>query len=316
MAATSHRLLEQAKIANAQIGFSTVFNNALRKTIDDPTMELGMRIPTTNRQEDFKFLGDIPQLREWVDDRPMAKLRTESISVVARPYSTGIRVDANDILDDRLNVVEPRIRMLASRARQHVAKSMVELLLNGFVAAPFPRISDGLAYDGANFFSAAHINGSGPTQSNLETAALTATSYEAGRVAMQSLKDEESEPLEIRPNFLLVGPSLEKTALEIVQSSFSEQSGAAVDNVLQGTATVSVSQRLTGSFANFWFLADLSQPVRPLIWTDREAPRFDALMDMRSQAAFDRNEFQFGTSYRAGYGYGLWEFVRGSNGTT
>ena len=303
MAATSHRLLEQAKIANAQIGFSTVFNNALRKTIDDPTMELGMRIPTTNRQEDFKFLGDIPQLREWVDDRPMAKLRTESISVVARPYSTGIRV------------VEPRIRMLASRARQHVAKSMVELLLNGFVAAPFPRISDGLAYDGANFFSAAHVDGSGPTQSNLETAVLTATSYDAGRVAMQSLKDEESEPLEIRPNFLLVGPSLEKTALEIVQSSFSEQGGAAIDNVQKGTATVSVSQRLTGSFANFWFLADLAQPVRPLIWTDREAPRFDALMDMRSQAAFDRNEFQFGTSYRAGYGYGLWQFVRGSNGT-
>lgn len=310
------RLLEQAKIANAQIGFSTVFNNRLNKVIDDPILGIAMRVPSSNRQEDFKFLGDIPMLREWVDDRHMGQLRTEAISVVAKDFSAGIRVDRNDILDDRLNVVMPRIQMLADRARQHVSKTIVELLLNGFNGTNFPRVGDGLGYDGVLLFSAAHQDGQGPIQSNVITTALSAISYEAARVAMMSLQDEEGEPIEVSPDLLVVGPTLEKTALEIVQSSFSEQSGAAVDNVFKGTARVAVSKRLVGSFANFWFLADSGQPVAPLIWTDREAPRFDALMDMKSEAAFRRKEFEFGTSYRAGYQNGLWQFVHGSNGTT
>jgi len=319
--AQSQRLLEQAKIANAQIGFSTVFNNQLQKTMKEPILDIAMRVPSTNATESFKFLGDIPQLREWVDDRHMGKLRVEEINVVNRDYATGIRVDKNDIRDDKLNLVMPRIRQLANRARQHVAKSMVELLLNGFDGTAFTRISDGKSYDSTAatpifFFSVAHQDGTGPLQTNFITAALTDVSYETARVNMQSLQDEEKQPLEVRPNMLIVGPSLERTALEIVQAGVIDQGGAGVSNVFKGTAEVAVSQRLSGSFANFWFLIDTTQEVGGILWTDREAPRFDALMDMKSEHAFRRKEFEFGTSYAAGYQYGLWQFIHGSNGTT
>jgi phage major head subunit gpT-like protein len=314
--AQSQRLLEQAKIANAQIGFSTVFNNQLQKTMKEPILDIAMRVPSSSATESFKHLGDIPQLREWVDERHMGKLRVEEINVVNKDYATGIRVDKNDIRDDKLNLVMPRIRQLANRAKQHVAKSMVELLLNGFDGTAFPRISNGLSYDGKFLFSLTHQDGEGPEQPNFFTTALSDASYETARVNMQSLQDEEGEPLEVRPNLIIVGPTLERTAREIVEAGIIADGGAGVDNVFKGTADVAISQRLTGTFAAYWFLVDTSQEVGPILWTDREAPRFDALMDMKSEAAFMRKEFQFGTSYAAGYQAGLWQFIHGSDGTS
>lgn len=313
---TSRMLLQQAKLDAAQIGFSTVFNNRLQ-VAPEPIMGLAMRVPSDNAEEQFKHLGDVPMLQEWVDDRKLSKLRAESITIRAKDYAAGIRVDRNDIMDDRLGLVTPRIQMLADRARQHVAKSIVELLLNGFNGTNFPALGDGLGYDGQLFFSTTHQDGEGPTQSNKSTADLSAASYEAARVAMMSLQDEEGQPLEINPDTLIVGPSFERTALETVNAGVIDQGGGAgVDNVFRGTARVVVSQRLIGAYSDYWFLADTTQAVRPLVWVDRSAPEFVAQNRMDDDAAFTRKEFKFGVDYRAGYGYGLWQHIHGSDGTT
>jgi phage major head subunit gpT-like protein len=262
------------------------------------------------------FLGDVPMLEEHLDDLKLSRLRAEKITVRARDFSGGIRVHRNDIMDDRLGLVMPKITTLGDRARQHVSKTLVELLLNGFDGTAFPNVSDGLGYDGQFFFSAAHVDGAGPTQDNVSTATLAAASYEAARVAMQSLLDEESQPLQINPDTLIVGPSNERTALEIVQAGLIDQGGASgIENVFRGTARVMVSQRLTGSFAAYWFLADLSAGVRPLIWMDREAPQFVAQNRVDSESAFHRLQFLFKAMYRSGFAYGLWQHIHGSDGT-
>lgn len=310
------QLLEQAKLDNAQIGFSTVFNDRL-SVAAEPVARLAMRVPSSNASEEMPFFGDVPMLTEWVADRAMGQLRAERIQIRNKPYSAGIRVHRRDIMNDTLGLVMPKVMRLADRARQHVSKSIVELLLNGFDGTAFPNISDGLAYDGQFFFSAAHVDGDGPTQDNVSTAGLSATSYEAARVAMQGLVDEESQPLEITPMALIVGPSNERTALETVNAGIIDQGGSAgVDNVFRGTAEVIVSKRLVGTYAAYWFLADLTAPVRPLVWLDRQAPQFTAQNRLDSESAFMRNEFKFGADYEGGYGYGLWQHIHGSDGTT
>jgi phage major head subunit gpT-like protein len=316
MTSSPHQLLEQAKLDNAQIGFSTVFANRL-SVAPEAIAQLAMRVPSSNAQEEMPFLGDIPMLEEWLDDRKFSKLRAEKITIRNRDYAAGIRVHRNDVMDDRLGLVMPKVMMLADRARQHVSKSLVELLLNGFDGNDFPTISDGLAYDGDFFFSTSHQDGQGPSQSNTQTEALDAAAYNGARTAMQSLQDEEGQPLEISGNTLIVGPSNERTALEIVQAGLIDQGGASgIENVFRGTANVVVSQRLVGTYAAYWFLADLAQPVRPLVWLDREAPQFVAQNRLDSESVFMQNLLRFGAQYRAGYGYGLWQFIHGSIGTT
>ncbi len=309
------QLLEQAKLDNAQIGFTTIFNNRLT-VAPEPITQIAMRIPSSNAQEEMPFLGDVPMLSEWLDDRKFSKLRVEKITIRNRDWSAGIEVHKNDIMDDRLGMVIPKVNRLADRARQHIAKSIVELLANGFDGTDFPLISDGLAYDGSFFFAADHQDGQGPVQDNVSTAVLSATSYEAARVAMASLQDEEGQPLEIGGDLLIVGPTNERTALETVNAGLIDQGGgAATDNVFRGTALVVVSQRLVGPQANYWFLVDSSQAVKPLVWTDRQAPQFTAQTSLDSEPMFNRNISKFGTDYRGGFGYGLWQFSHGSDGT-
>ncbi len=76
---------------------------------------------------------------------------------------------------------------------------------------------------------------------------LNATNYAAARVAMMSLTNSEGRPLGIKPGLLVVGPSLEAQAREILQAQFiigDPSSGGAKTNIWQGTADLLVVPEL------------------------------------------------------------------------
>lgn len=61
-------------------------------------------------------------------------------------------------------------------------------------------------------------------------ATLDSSNYAAARAAMMSFKSDEGRPLGIVPNKLVVGPSLEQAARQIVINQLIVQNGAAVSN--------------------------------------------------------------------------------------
>ena len=66
---------------------------------------------------------------------------------------------------------------------------------------------------------------------------LDATSFAAARASMASLKGDKGKVLNIQGNLLVVPPSLEKTALEIIKA---ERNAQGATNVMQGLAEVMV----------------------------------------------------------------------------
>ena len=77
--------------------------------------------------------------------------------------------------------------------------------------------------------------------------ALNATNYAAARTAMMSLTNSEGRPLGIKPSLLLVPPSLEAPAREILQAQFiigDPNTGGSKSNVWQGTADLLVVPEL------------------------------------------------------------------------
>ncbi len=72
-------------------------------------------------------------------------------------------------------------------------------------------------------------------QAYCSKATLDAAGYEAARVAMMSFKADNGKPLGITPNILLVGPSNEKKALDMVTA---ERLANGADNVYRNTAKV------------------------------------------------------------------------------
>jgi phage major head subunit gpT-like protein len=312
------RYLEAAQIAAAQRGFQTLFNSIIAG-IEDPVKQLAMIVPSDANEEEYDWFEDIPGLRRWLDDRPLAKLAAKRMRIENLDYASGLEVDKNDIADDRLRMIQPRIAMLAQKAGLHASYLIGQWLLNGFDGTVLTD-SDGKSFDGQYFFSAAHPYGKGLTYDNLETAALAHDSYFTARSNMASYVDTTGKyALGIRGTTLVVGPSLERTALEILESkvrSDGQTSSVQIDNVMAGTAKLLISDALVGSYVNYWFLCDLSKPIKPLIYQPRQEPIFEAADDPKSDDPFMRRRLKYGASARIGIGYGEPHYCYGSNGTT
>jgi phage major head subunit gpT-like protein len=76
---------------------------------------------------------------------------------------------------------------------------------------------------------------------------LSPTTYAAARTAMMSLRNAEGRPLGIKPSLMVVPPSLEAQAREILQAQFiigDPASGGSKTNIWQGTADLLVVPEL------------------------------------------------------------------------
>jgi len=70
---------------------------------------------------------------------------------------------------------------------------------------------------------------------------LTAETYEAARIAMQSMRGDEGRPLGIKPNVLVCGPNLEGKAMRLLNN------GSRVVTVGEGELPVSVQNEWAGT---------------------------------------------------------------------
>jgi len=298
-------LINQEKISESQVNFQARFNMDLQ-AVDDPMRGLLMEMSSSAASESHNWLGTVPGLSEWTDQRRVSDLRAENITLVNHDYANAVGINRNDILDDRLGVVMPKISMLAKKAALHYGQLAVEAMVAGFSTASV----FGTAYDGASFFSAAHQDGGGPIQSNTAGgAALSSISYFAARATMWSLTDEENDPLGIVPDTLVVGPALEELGKTLTQAPLNATGGT---NVAAQTANLMISPRLIGAAANHWFLVSMQDIVRPLILQIREQI-FPDFVAEGSELTWRSKKLLFGARGRHVVGYGLWQYAHGSN---
>jgi phage major head subunit gpT-like protein len=306
-------IVDKEKIAATQVSFTPLIPGVHDTNAPDPIELLAMEVPSDTDTESYHWLGGVPGFAEWKDERKLSGLRAEGFSVRNRDWASGIRISRNEITDDKLGVVRPRIEMLAQKAKQHKPKLLVETLLNSFSGAD-PEIGTGLAYDGAFFFSPDHQEGAGPTQSNLTNRILSTEAFEEAWQTMAELVDEGGDPLDVQPTHLLVGPKNRGKARRLLNAELINEGGAAVSNIYAGSVQLLVSPRIRGASDDYWFLLDLSQPVRPLIFQSREGITFGAVDDLASDAVFMRKEFKYGAQARYAVALGLWQCALGSTG--
>lgn len=313
--------LDYAKYQTATHGFRALFNKTL-DSVDSPAEELGMEVESDSESEDYHHMGSVPGLQRWLDERPMSSLRHEKISIENHNWASGLKLNANKVKDDKLGQIRMSIEDLARKARQSAGYTIGGMLLNGHAAYDGPErdFSDGLAYDGQNFFDDDHADTPDmSSQSNLLTSALSQAVYRTARAQMISYVDEHGRNLGIIPNLLCVGPSNEGLAKEIVAAETIPNTAgtASQSNVMRDTARVLILTNLVGSYANYWFLADTRYSARPIIYQKREAVSFAAMDNIRSsEDLFMRNDLKYGAQARYGFGYSLWQLILGSTGAS
>lgn len=263
-------------------------------------------IQSNKDSENYAWLGEVPSMREFVDQRLIKGFSDTKYTLANKTFEGTLGVHRNEISDDETGGITIRTRDLARRAAQHPDQLLWEVVELG------DDTTLGKGYDNYAFFGTAHpVRGAQTAaQSNKltgtgTTVAAFKTDVQAAIAAMRKFKDEAGKPFHpmIQSSDLVVAvaPDLEFVAKEALNASIISNTS----NALQGAVSqVMVMPWLTDT--NDWYLFNKGHVLKPFIFQDREPLEFTE-QGLDSDTGFMKDVFLFGARARYNVGYGLWQ---------
>lgn len=161
-------IINQGSLTALYTGFKTHFRQGLG--MQEPQYApFVTEVPSTTREEEYGWLGKMPNMREWVGDRVLHGLALHGYAIRNKTFEMTVEVSKDDINDDRLGVYAPMFTAMGEASAAHPNQMVFGALKDGFTAK---------GYDGQYFFDADHpvVAADGVTvesQSNLQAGAGT-----------------------------------------------------------------------------------------------------------------------------------------------
>lgn len=277
---------------------------------------------TSNQDsESYKFLGQVPAMREWVGGRQAKGFLQNGIDVTNLHYEATLEVLVKDLRRDKTGQLMARIQDLADRTNAHFAKLLSTLIINGESTA---------CYDGQFYFDTDHTEGNNTTsQSNDITVTIsglpvsvggttTAPSVETMQVAIVrtiqqilSFNDNENEPMnEGAREFLVMVPVpfFQSAAAAVMLTgparAFASQTGLDALRDMGLNIAVATNARLTWTTKFATFRTD--SPIKGLIRQEEMGPSIKAKAE-GSEFEFDNDMHQYGVDTWRNVAYGYWQ---------
>lgn len=280
--------------------------------------QIAMPITSDQEIETYKWLGQVPTMREWIGGRQAKGLRENGLSITNKTWEGTLRVSLDEIRRDKTGQVNIRINEQADRAVTHEQSLLSTLILNGATS---------VCYDGQYFFDTDHTEGDNTTsQSNSITfdlsdevgsgsgTAANPTPITMQRAIMKAVatmlgfKDDQNEPFnELAKDFLvmvppsLMAPTLSALSLPTLDAGASNIIVASKDFKIQPAVNTRLSS-WTDKFAVF----RTDGAAKPLITQEEEALSVSAVAE-GSEHEFKNNEHLYGVKRIGNVGYGLWQ---------
>jgi len=266
--------------------------------------------------ETYKWLGQVPAMREWIGGRHAKGFRENGITIWNKKFEATLEVPVDWMRRDKTGQIDIRIAELAQRAVGHYGKLLSTLITNG---------TTDLCYDGAEFFAADHEEGESGVQKNLltktevpalevvlETAPTITEAIDAilGVIAyMLGYKDDQAEPMnsEAKKFLIMTSVTLWPKLVHAVLGEPSEESNVLKELKKQGfTVDVVPNPRLTYTTQFATFRTDA--PAKGLIRQEEEKLTVGAKAE-GSEYEFDNDAHQYGIKALRNVGYGYWQYV-------
>jgi len=127
-------------------GLKTSFNEGF-KGVETDWSKLAFTVPSQTSGEDYAWMGDIPDLREWIGSRVIKRVSESTYQIRNKDWEGTLGVPRNKIDDDSHGVYGPLASGLGKRAAQHPGKLVTGLVASGF---------DTICYDGQSYFDEEH----------------------------------------------------------------------------------------------------------------------------------------------------------------
>lgn len=289
----------------ARVGFHVALLEQLGAE-DDPVGQIVTEVPSTKKVEEYDWMGDLPDFTEWKTERDLAGLEGFSLRMSAKQWANGLRIKANDIKDDALGLLPTTIGELGSNARFHRFDVIAKKLVNGFDGVTEPEVGDGLAYDDAFFFSAAHRGGNDNLMTGAGYVAFGGAALAAMNLKLRRMKRYDGKrPYRSKLTHVFIGPKNEDTALKLATQDYLANGES---NPYKGRFQFVVSDLLDGDYEDYYFGLDLSRGIRPMLLQMREDISTSAIIGGQgtqndSYQRFMFNELLFGAEARYDVGY-------------
>lgn len=282
-------------------GFQTIFLKAY-----NAATPVWPRIATpttsTGASEDYGWLGNVPGMREMNGERMPKGLSSYDYTIKNKEFEGTVEVRQTDIDDNKIATKDALVAALGARARL-----FPDSLVFGLIE------SNGICYDGQNFFDTDHSEGLSGTQSNdLSGSAigsattLTEDVYSTAKQTLAGFLDDQGEVMypELGKPLMLVPLALETAAKKLFRGTVA----GGDENIFADDADVLASSRLTNP--KRFYLLNVSQGLLPFIYQERqfipmEYDGGDASQE-GSHERFMRRRLLFGPYLRANAGYGDW----------
>jgi len=164
--------------------------------------------------------------------------------------------------------------------------------------------------EGVALCSSSHTTKAGTSTAsgfdNAGTSALSKTSVAATRLLMRQFRNDISERIDMSDNLALIVPdNLADTAYEIVNTPKSLDTAEGNVNPQYKRHTVIPYLRLDDYDTNNWFMVDMDQMKRDLVWIDRIKPESKNTVD------FETYILKMAVYFRCAYGFLDWRWCYG-----
>ncbi len=269
--------------------------------------KLAMRFSSNQESETYKWLGMVPQIREWKGGRVVKPLRSQGVTIVNKVWESTIRVDADELRRDKTGQILIRVNEMARRVATHPNKLLTDLALAG---------TSTNGYDGVPFFGTTHSEGDSGTQSNsisYDIGSATAPSDSElcegivrGRAQIVGFKDDQAEPMnESAAEFLVMVPT---SFLSSTLTALSSKQVDSTANPLLGDSPFRVkwvaNPRLTWTDKFAIFRTDGQS--RPFIFQEEMPVQVQVLAE-GSELEANENQHQYGVKAVHQAGFGFWQ---------
>lgn len=248
--------------------------------------------------ETYLEIGDIGAMNEFSGDLEYEDVtQGYKMTIEAKEYAKGIKIQKKFVLTDQLDVVESLPRLLGLAARRLMLSDTFFMFNNGF--------SSFTTLDTLSLYNTAHTsNNGGATQSNRGTSAFSEANVEAARRAMHNFGTNTDQLFDIQPDMLIVPRALEQAAYELISSSGKVDTANNNANFHKGKYKLLVSDYLEDT--NNWFLVDSELMKMFNVW-NTVAP-----LEFKQAEQFDNYAARYGAYMFYGYGSRDWRWTYGN----
>ena len=136
-------IINQANLHGLTVGYSTAFNKSF-DAVQPSYQKVATVIPSTTGEQNYKWLGQMPGMREWIGEREIQALAAYDYTIKNRKWEMTYGIPRDEIEDDRYGVDTALFSDTGETAARHPDELVFGAMMNGFKEK---------CYDGLTFFN-------------------------------------------------------------------------------------------------------------------------------------------------------------------